>query len=122
MNDPHVIKHLAALDADAKRLDADEYGAGWLQRTIAEGIRKKLADREKPPTEAERLEGLLTSGLVGLALHSELWAEFSRTSRGDVFSAVAAAISVLWGELELARLDMAIATAECASAQVREAA
>jgi hypothetical protein len=113
---------LAELEAAADRLDAEERGAGWLNRALAESVRKALDNRAPEPTEAQRIEALLTSGLSGLSLHSELWSRFGAASRADVFAGVAAAVTALLAEVALARLDFQLCIEGRPKATTREAA
>jgi hypothetical protein len=113
---------LAELEATADRLDAEERGAGWLNRAIAASVRKELDSRTPEPTEAQRIEALLTSGLSGLSLHAELWSRFGAASRADVFAGVAAAVTVLIAESELDRLDFQLRIKGRPKATPREAA
>lgn len=100
--------HLAGLDAIAARLESEEAGGGWLARAM----RDHIADRERrrqldEQTPAQELEGLLTSGLVGIPLLRALWNSHAQTSRFDTFAALAAAITTLQARATCAELDVA---------------
>jgi hypothetical protein len=88
-----------------------EASGGWLARSIADGVEAEMA-ASKPPTPAEAIAELITSGLVGRHLQAALWRHFATASRGDVFLGIALAATIFEGKVTLAELERAIHSAE----------
>ena len=110
-----IAQRLAELDAVIAGQDEVRPGGGWLARAVRDHLLSEI-EASKPPTRAEEVAALLTSGMVGAPLLRELWARFGMIGRSDVFVGAALAVTMLDARITLAELDtvLGLSTSEAA--------
>jgi hypothetical protein len=69
-------------------------------------------ERQQRPHTADRIAELLTSGIVGVQLLTQLWDRFHTASRFDVFLGVAMATTLSEARIALADAEVKIADAQ----------